>query len=270
MPLSTSTYLIHGATAADNDGATSAVASSTLTSCLSAGRSSITMYARRALLHAARLGEWVTLGTQAAICRFTLHAAHLYALPTRYRALWEREREGYRKHYKLLQYVLTEKGANKNSFVCAKDEARLGPGRGPPWRSASWNVKSESEMKSQRRNSLRGRGYSGVGVRTLGQARLVASLHTSPQLPSCPMQYVHALTHTNANLHIVCVLSVVAGATRRMCNIPRCAHCLSVLPFHGFFAQFMRISCPPHPLSSSRCCHILMALNFVAYTHLLY
>lgn len=77
------------------------------------------MYARRALLHAARLGEWVTLGTQAAICRFTLHAAHLYALPARDGALWERG-GGYRKHYKLLQYVLTEKGPIKIHLFALK------------------------------------------------------------------------------------------------------------------------------------------------------
>lgn len=128
--LSSATYLIHGATAADNDGATAAaVASSTLASCLSAGGSSITMYARRALLHAARLGEWVTLGTQAAICRFTLHAAHLYALPARDRALWERGEERYRKHYKLLQYVLTEKGPIKIHLFALKmrpDSAQYG------------------------------------------------------------------------------------------------------------------------------------------------
>lgn len=35
----------------------------------------------------------------------------------------ERGQRGELKHYKLLQYVLTE-GANKNSFVCAKDDAR--------------------------------------------------------------------------------------------------------------------------------------------------
>lgn len=55
------TYLIHGTTAADNDGATAASATS-LTLASSAG-STIAVDARRALLHAARLGEWVALGT---------------------------------------------------------------------------------------------------------------------------------------------------------------------------------------------------------------
>lgn len=58
------TYLIHGTTAADNDGATAAASAATLAlaSSSSAG-STIAVDARRALLHAARLGEWIALGT---------------------------------------------------------------------------------------------------------------------------------------------------------------------------------------------------------------
>lgn len=57
------TYLIHGATAADNDGATATAAALASSTLPAGGTGTITMYARRALLHAARLGEWVTLGT---------------------------------------------------------------------------------------------------------------------------------------------------------------------------------------------------------------
>lgn len=55
------TYLIHGTTAADNDGATAA--STTSLALASSAGSTIAMDACRALLHAARLGEWVALGT---------------------------------------------------------------------------------------------------------------------------------------------------------------------------------------------------------------
>lgn len=55
------TYLIHGTTAADNDGATAA--SATSFALASSAGSTIAMDACRALLHAARLGEWVALGT---------------------------------------------------------------------------------------------------------------------------------------------------------------------------------------------------------------
>lgn len=83
-----------------------------------------------------------------------------------------------------------------------------------------------------------------MGDQGLGQARLVAAsllpTLSAPLFPSSsPLfttHHVHALTHTNANSHIVCVLSVVAGATRRMCNILAARIVYLYFPFMAFFA----------------------------------
>lgn len=81
----------------------------------------------------------------------------------------ERGQRGELKHYKLLQYVLTE-GANKNSFVCAKDDARPGPMTKCCREMWKVKVKVKRKAKGEQVKGMRSRRVGGGSAPWSGKA----------------------------------------------------------------------------------------------------